>query len=159
MLPMCCWCCACRFVVCSRVSHCLMLAMRSLLCVRGFLVSSSVSHALLAALRTLSLCLLSIGLLRFVCCAFAGNTCPHGQANLRTCSVASHLLEAHLTAGFRQTESTSSRELPVIDSYRACAEYKRTRKEIKWRICSSASSTKSLTSPKSGYTKNAFFKH
>ena len=22
--------------------------------------------------------------------AFAGNTCPHGQANLRTCSVASH---------------------------------------------------------------------
>ena len=53
----------------------------------------------------------------------------------------------------------SSRELPVIGFYRACAEYKRTRKEIKWRICSTASSTKSLTSPKSGYTKNATFKH
>ena len=134
MLPMCCWCCACRFVVCSRVSHCLMLAMRSLLCVCRFLVSSSVSHALLAALRTLSLCLLSIGLLRFVCCAFAGNTCPHGQANLRTCSVASHCGHTFLRRE-KSTTLPSSRELPVIDFYRACAEYKRTRKEIKWRIC------------------------
>ena len=103
MLPMCCWCCACCFVVCSRVSHCLMLAMRSLLCVCRFLVSSSVSHALLAALRTLSLCLLSVGLLRFVCCAFAGNTCPHGQANLRTCSVASHCGHAFLRRIYRHT--------------------------------------------------------
>ena len=44
--------------------------------------------------------------------------------------------------------------VPIYD-YRACAEYKRTRKEIK-RL-STASSTKSLTSPKSGYTKNATF--
>ena len=39
----------------------------------------------------------------------------------------------------------SSRELPVIG---ACAEYKRTREEIqsvKWRICSAASSTKTLS--------------
>ena len=125
--------------------------------------SSPVSHALLAALRTLSLCLLSIGLLHFVCCVFAGNTCPHGQAYLRTCSVASHCGHTFLKCiyipdcrvpsnRFRNPPRgllPSSRELPVIGFYRACAEYKRTRKEIKWRICSTASSTKSLTSPKS----------
>ena len=35
------------------------------------------SRFLLAALRTLSVCLLSIGLLRSFCCGFAGNTWPH----------------------------------------------------------------------------------
>ena len=103
--------------------------------------------ALLAALRTLSLCLLSIGLLHFVCCVFAGNTCPHGQAYLRTCSVASHCGHTFLkriyipdcrvpSNRFRNPPRgllPSSRELPVIGFYRACAEYKRTRKEIKWR--------------------------
>ena len=57
---------------------------------RCFKVSSCVSHAHLAALRTLSVCLLSIGLLRSFCCGFAGNTWPHWQANLRACSTALH---------------------------------------------------------------------
>ena len=89
-LSICCLCCARRFKAILRVSDVLMVAIRSLFCACLFMVSSPVSHALLAALRTLSLCLLSTGLLRFVCCAFAGNTYPHGQANLRACSVASH---------------------------------------------------------------------
>ena len=93
---------------------------------------------------------------------------PHGQANLRACSVASHCGHTFLRRidTLPETEGNpprgvlpSSRELPVIG---ACAEYKRTREEIqsvKWRICSAASSTKTLTSPKSDCTKNAFFKH
>ena len=83
--------------------------------------------ALFALYRSLTLCLL----------CFAGNTCPHGQAYLRTCSVASHcghtfLKRIYIPDCRVPSNRPSSRELPVIGFYRACAEYKRTRKEIKW---------------------------
>ena len=75
------------------------------------------------------------------------------------CSITlrTYLLEANSQGNPPRGVLPSSRELPVIG-----AEYKRTREEIqsvKWRICSAASSTKTLTWPKSDCTKNAKFKH
>ena len=95
-------------------------------------------------------------LYRSLCCAFAGNTCPHGQANLRACSVASHCGHTFRQRNPPRGLLPSSRELPVNAralNINARAKY------IKWRICSAASSTRTLTSPKSDYTKNAKFKH